>query len=199
MPRTVVPGFWCMSEYSDVCTSAHILASNNNAWDLFRRSRRAPCVAILGRAQPTGAVPRAPDGDRVHRRAQFPGFWCMSLSIRMSVHQLILASNDSSWDLFRRSRRTPCVAILGRARPTGGGTGGPGAVPPVPLGSAAWNAANSFGYSASVTLRTRVSMSFRYGPYCKRWSRDRIDRHVADHHVANYKYYYYFSALIVLY
>ena len=44
--------------------------------------------------------------DRAHR-ARFRGFWCMSLSTRMSLHQLILASNDNSCDLFRRSRRAP--------------------------------------------------------------------------------------------
>ena len=40
---------------------------------------------------------------------------CVCLSTRMSVHQLIPASNDNSWDLFRKSRCPPCVAILGRA------------------------------------------------------------------------------------
>ena len=175
--------YWHPTTMRGICSEE---AAVHRAW----RSSDERSRLELYRARPTGTV-----CTDAHNSRDFGA----CLSTRMSVHQLILASNDSSWDLFRRSRRAPCVAILGRARPTGGGRGGPGAVPPVPLGSAAWNAANSFGYSASVTLRTRVSMSFRYGPYCKRWSRDRIDRHVADRHVANYKYYYYFSALIVLY
>ena len=33
----------------------------------------------------------------------------------MTVHQLLLARTDNPPDLFRKSRRAPCVAILGRA------------------------------------------------------------------------------------